>query len=81
MVTFRDPATTSLKTSFQELIALRIATGNSHPVRVPRKPNPWLASLAQPNKKPTIKGGTFVWWVMRDSNPRPPRCKRGALAN
>jgi hypothetical protein len=21
------------------------------------------------------------WWAMRDSNPRPPRCKRGALAN
>ena len=19
------------------------------------------------------------WWAMRDSNPRPPRCKRGAL--
>ena len=21
------------------------------------------------------------WWVTRDSNPRPPRCKRDALAN
>ena len=21
------------------------------------------------------------WWAMRDSNPRPPRCKRGALTN
>ena len=21
------------------------------------------------------------WWVIRDSNPRPPRCKRDALAN
>lgn len=31
LVTFRDPAITSLKTSFQELLALRIATGNSHP--------------------------------------------------
>lgn len=23
----------------------------------------------------------FAWWVARDLNPRPPRCKRGALAN
>ena len=30
MVTFRDPETTSLKTSFQELISLRTATGSSH---------------------------------------------------
>ncbi len=29
-VTFRDPVATSLKTSFQELSPLRIATGNSH---------------------------------------------------
>jgi hypothetical protein len=30
-VTFRDPATSSLKTNFQEKIALRIANSNSHP--------------------------------------------------
>jgi hypothetical protein len=30
-VTFGDPATSSLKTSFQEKIALQIATGNLHP--------------------------------------------------
>jgi hypothetical protein len=29
--TFGGPATSSLKTSFQEKVALRIATGNSHP--------------------------------------------------
>ena len=23
----------------------------------------------------------FNWWVIRDSNPRPSRCKRDALAN
>lgn len=23
----------------------------------------------------------FSWWALRGSNPRPPRCKRGALAN
>ncbi len=22
-----------------------------------------------------------LWWALRDSNPRPPRCKRGALTN
>ena len=30
-VTFRDPATSTMKTSFQVMIALQIATGNSHP--------------------------------------------------
>ena len=24
---------------------------------------------------------TRKWWKMWDSNPRPPRCKRGVLAN
>lgn len=23
----------------------------------------------------------YEWWALRGSNPRPPRCKRGALAN
>jgi hypothetical protein len=23
----------------------------------------------------------YVWWALRDSNPRPSRCKRDALAN
>ncbi len=32
-VTFRDPETSSLKTSFQEKISLRTATGSTHPSR------------------------------------------------
>ncbi len=30
------------------------------------------------HKKSLSKTEAF-WWAMRDSNPRPPRCKRGAL--
>ena len=30
-------------------------------------------------KKPPKKRRLLLWWAMRDSNPRPPRCKRGAL--
>ena len=33
------------------------------------------------NQKSQAILGTVDWWVMRDSNPRPPRCKRDALAN
>ena len=30
-------------------------------------------------KKPLNKLKGFLLWEMRGSNPRPPRCKRGAL--
>ena len=30
-------------------------------------------------KKKTPIGVFFFWWTRRDSNPRPPRCERGAL--
>ena len=30
-------------------------------------------------KKKTPVGVFFIWWTRRDSNPRPPRCERGAL--
>ena len=30
-------------------------------------------------KKTFAKIAKVFWWAMRDSNPRPPRCKRGAL--
>ena len=29
--------------------------------------------------KKTPAGVFFIWWTRRDSNPRPPRCERGAL--
>ena len=33
------------------------------------------------NSKKPLHAGAFlsVVWAVRDSNPRPPRCKRGAL--
>jgi hypothetical protein len=31
--------------------------------------------------RPHASVNICYWWVVRDSNPRPPRCKRGALAN
>ena len=30
-------------------------------------------------KKAGIENSCFLLWAMRGSNPRPPRCKRGAL--
>ena len=53
-VTSRDPVTTSLKTSFQELIPLRPATGGSHPIG-------FEYSIIQPNIIPRYKPGYYVW--------------------
>ena len=40
-------------------------------------------ATGMPFKQLGIKKGhtlvTFLWWELRGSNPRPPRCKRGAL--
>ena len=36
-----------------------------------------LPKVRQIKKTPT--GVFFIWWTRRDSNPRPPRCERGAL--
>ena len=33
------------------------------------------------NKKHIGKDVLFIWWRHRDSNPGPPACKAGALAN
>ena len=33
-----------------------------------------------PAGRPNVGAGD-VWWARRDSNPGPPRCKRGALTN
>lgn len=60
VVTFRDPATTSYKTSFQELVALRIAAGNSHPDPFGRK----FESIHHEKTNPF--GLVLSWWVMRD---------------
>ena len=36
------------------------------------------APRSPPNKKDACRR-LFYWWTRRDSNPRPPRCERGAL--
>ena len=43
------------------------------PVRVP--------STTANNKNTGTYDRYFYWWALRDSNPRPSRCKRDALAN
>ena len=30
-------------------------------------------------QKTSLELVSLKWWALRDSNPRPPRCKRGAL--
>ena len=49
---------------------LGIETAESHP-----------NSLFRPSSHPDRHATREVWWAARDSNPRPPRCKRGALTS
>ena len=54
----------------------------SRPCRsAPRAHHSSRALVPEPRKKPTFCGGLFSWWSNRDSNPGPPACKAGALAN
>ena len=55
-----------------------------------RTPDPCLLLCkAGSGSKPVVStkentplvAGYFLWWALRDSNPRPSRCKRDALAN
>ena len=39
----------------------------------------WATCCVIWTKKPPQRGGLMEGWAVRDSNPRPPRCKRGAL--
>ena len=55
LVTFRDPGTTSLKTSFQELMPLRMFTEHSH--LGPRRSQ--IQILAQAKKKRRPNGCRF----------------------
>ncbi len=38
-------------------------------------------TLKEPFASIVSNANGSLWWAIRDSNPRPPRCKRGALAN
>ena len=44
----------------------------------------WRAGSQAPRSRPRARGrssGCEPWWAVRDSNPRHPRCKRGALTS
>jgi hypothetical protein len=80
LVTFRDPETSSLKTSFQEKISLRTATGSSH-LQPLAKVDRVQALQNRPMKKPDLMVRLFHWYTRQDLNLRPLAPQANALSS
>ena len=50
-----------------------------HPKRIGRPEHPPQAGPLHMKKAPLPEPNQILWWRRRGSNPRPPRCDRGAL--